>query len=146
MLMKVRQILNSKSQNYLWNVEPGTTVLEALEMMALKNIGAVLVLENGELTGIFSERDYARKGILKGRASKDTLIRDVMTSPVITVDIEQKVEECMTIMSQRHIRHLPVTENDKLFGIISINDIVTAIISEQKNRIESLESYISGGY
>lgn len=144
--MKVRQILNSKAQNYLWHVSPGHTVLQALEIMAEKNIGALLVLENDLLTGIFSERDYARKGILKGRASKDTLIREVMTSPVITVDMEQKVEECMEIMSRRHIRHLPVTENGKLSGIISINDIVTAIIGEQKNRIQSLESYISGGY
>lgn len=144
--MKVRQILNSKKQNFLWHLTPDNTVLEALEIMAEKNIGALLVLENDQLTGIFSERDYARKGILKGRASKDTLIRDVMTSPVITVDVEQKVEECMTIMSEKHIRHLPVTEESELFGIISINDIVTAIIGEQKNRIQSLESYISGGY
>jgi len=144
--MKVRQVLNSKAQNHLWHVKPDSTVLQALGMMAEKNIGAVLVLENDKLIGIFSERDYARKGILMGRASKDTLIRDVMTSPVITVDVEEKVEVCMTIMSERHIRHLPVTENDKLFGIISINDIVTAIINDQKNRIESLESYITGGY
>lgn len=144
--MKVRQVLNSKAQNHLWHVEPDTSVLQALEIMADKNIGAILVLENGKLIGIFSERDYARKGILKGRASKDTLIRDVMTSPVITVDVEQKVEECMAIMSEKHIRHLPVTEADQLFGIISINDIVTAIINDQKSRIESLESYISGGY
>lgn len=144
--MKVRQILNSKKHNYLWHLSPDNSVLEALEIMAEKNIGALLVLENGELSGIFSERDYARKGILKGRASKDTLIRDVMTTPVITVDIEQKVEECMQIMSEKHIRHLPVNEDGKLFGIISINDIVTAIIGEQKNRIQSLESYISGGY
>lgn len=144
--MKVRQVLNSKAQNHLWHVKPDTSVLQALEIMADKNIGAILVLENGKLIGIFSERDYARKGILKGRASKDTLIRDVMTSPVITVDVEQKVEECMAIMSEKHIRHLPVKENDQLFGIISINDIVTAIINDQKNRIESLESYISGGY
>lgn len=144
--MKVRQILNSKAQNYLWHVTPDHTVLEALQFMEEKNIGAVLVLENEELTGIFSERDYARKGILKGRASKDTLIRDVMTSPVITVDVEQKVEDCMQIMSEKHIRHLPVNENGQLFGIISINDIVTAIINEQKNRIQSLESYIAGGY
>ncbi|ODS83895.1 MAG: histidine kinase [Cytophagaceae bacterium SCN 52-12] len=144
--MKVRQILGGKAGNYLWHVHPHNTVLEALQLMEEKNIGAVLVLENNQLTGIFSERDYARKGILKGRASKDTLIRDVMTSPVITVDVEQKVEDCMEIMSQRHIRHLPVTENETLFGIISINDIVTAIINDQKNRIQSLESYISGGY
>ena len=144
--MKVRQILSSKAHNSIWHVNPGHTVLEALQLMEEKNIGAVLVLEDNLLTGIFSERDYARKGILKGRASKDTLIRDVMTSPVITVDIEQKVEECMEIMSKKHIRHLPVTENAALFGIISINDIVTAIINDQKDRIQSLESYISGGY
>ena len=144
--MKVRQILGSKKQNFLWHLSPDHTVLEALQIMAEKNIGALLILDNNQLTGIFSERDYARKGILQGRASKDTLIREVMTSPVITVDVEQKVEECMQIMSDKHIRHLPVTENDELMGIISINDIVTAIIGEQKNRIQSLESYISGGY
>lgn len=144
--MKVSQILSEKANNYLWHVSPGHTVLEALQLMEEKNIGAVLVLENDLLAGIFSERDYARKGILKGRASRDTLIRDVMTSPVITVDVEQKVEDCMQIMSEKHIRHLPVIENGALFGIISINDIVTSIIREQKNRIESLENYISGSY
>ncbi len=144
--MNVRQILHGKKLNELWSVTPAHTVYEALEMMEVKNIGAVLVLKDNQLTGIFSERDYARKGILRGRASKDTLINDVMTSPVITVELDQKVEECMEIMSQKHIRHLPVTQEGELVGIISINDIVTAIINEQKNRIQSLENYIAGGY
>ncbi|WP_228724236.1 CBS domain-containing protein [Spirosoma sp. KUDC1026] len=120
------------------------TVLAALELMAEKNIGAVLVVDAGKLTGIFSERDYARKVILKGRHSNDTLIEDVMTRQVITIEPQQRLEECMVIMSEKHIRHLPVMEEGELQGIISINDVVAAIIRDQKIRIESLESYISG--
>jgi CBS domain-containing protein len=142
--MQVYQILSSKTIDTIWSVTPQTTVYGALELMAEKNIGAVLVIEDQKLAGIFSERDYARKGILLGRASKDTLIEEVMTSKVITVDVEQKIEECMQIMSEKHIRHLPVTNKSELVGIISINDIVSAIIHEQKARIHSLESYISG--
>lgn len=142
--MQVYQILSSKTIDTIWSVSPKTTVYGALELMAEKNIGAVLVMEDQKLVGIFSERDYARKGILLGRASKDTLIEEVMTSKVITVSVEQKIEECMQIMSEKHIRHLPVTSKDNLVGIISINDIVSAIIREQKARIHSLESYISG--
>lgn len=142
--MQVYQILSSKTIDTIWSVTPQTTVYGALELMAEKNIGAVLVIEDQKLAGIFSERDYARKGILLGRASKDTLIAEVMTSKVITVDVEQKIEECMQIMSEKHIRHLPVTNKSELVGIISINDIVSAIIHEQKAHIHSLESYISG--
>ncbi|MPR36809.1 CBS domain-containing protein [Salmonirosea aquatica] len=142
--MQVHQILSGKEIDTIWSVAPDDTVFEALEIMEQKNIGAVLVLEAGELVGIFSERDYARKGILRGRASRDTLIKDVMTSKVITVETEQKLQECMEIMSERHIRHLPVTKAGKLVGIISINDIVNAIIREQRVHIKSLESYISG--
>lgn len=142
--MQVHQILSVKEIDTIWSVRPDNTVYDALEIMASKNIGAVLVMENGEMAGIFSERDYARKGILRGRASKDTLIRDVMTSKVITVETEQKLQECMEIMSEKHIRHLPVTKNGKLVGLISINDIVTAIIREQRAHIRSLEGYISG--
>ncbi len=142
--MKVSQILAGKNIDCIWSVSPSNTVYDALELMGSKNIGAVMVLENEEMAGIFSERDYARKGILLGRASRDTLIKDVMTSKLITVDLEQKIEECMEIMSEKHIRHLPVTNKGKLVGIISINDIVTAIIREQKVHIKSLESYISG--
>jgi CBS domain-containing protein len=142
--MQVHHILSGKSINALWSVQPETTVLEALELMSVKNIGAVLVLKDGQLTGIFSERDYARKVVLQGRASRDTQIANVMTTAVITVTPTQKIEECMQLMSDLHIRHLPVVEADKLIGIISINDIVTAIIRDQKARIQSLESYISG--
>lgn len=142
--MQVHHILTGKSVNAIWSVDPETTVFEALELMSTKNIGAVLVISGGRLTGIFSERDYARKVILQGRASRDTRILDVMTSDVITVSPDQKIEECMQIMSDLHIRHLPVVVAGDLKGIISINDIVTAIIRDQKARIQSLESYISG--
>jgi CBS domain-containing protein len=142
--MNIRQILQAKSINALYSVSSHQTVLAALELMAEKNIGAVLVVDQGKLTGIFSERDYARKVILKGRHSDDTLIEDVMTRQVITIGPEQRLEECMVIMSEKHIRHLPVMEQDELQGIISINDVVAAIIRDQKIRIESLESYISG--
>lgn len=142
--MNVAQVIANKPINALYSITRETTVFQALEVMAEKNIGAVLVLEEGELIGIFSERDYARKVILLGRASRDTLINDVMTSNVITVETDQKIEDCMQIMSDKHIRHLPVNKKGKLVGIISINDIVSAIIREQKAHIKSLESYISG--
>lgn len=142
--MKINQILQGKAINALYTVTSDQTVLDALKLMAEKNIGAVLVVDDGQLTGIFSERDYARKVILKDRSSGDTRIREVMTAQVITIEPEQRIEECMIIMSDRHIRHLPVVNNGELLGIISINDVVTAIIRDQKIRIDSLESYISG--
>lgn len=142
--MNIRQILQGKSINALFSISSDRTVLEALKLMAEKNIGAVLVVDKGVLTGIFSERDYARKIILADRHSDDTRIADVMTPNVITIEPEQKLEECMVIMSDKHIRHLPVMEKGELIGIISINDVVTAIIRDQKTRIDSLESYISG--
>jgi len=142
--MLVQHVMGNKPVNALWSVTQDNTVFEALELMAAKNIGAVLVLEDNELIGIFSERDYAREVILQGKSSRDTRIREVMTSKVITVETDQKIEECMQIMSDKHIRHLPVNQDGKLIGIISINDIVSAIIHEQKEHINSLESYISG--
>ena len=142
--MQVFQVMGNKPVNALYSITQDRTVYEALVLMAEKNIGAVLVLEDNELIGIFSERDYARKVILQGRASRDTLIRDVMTSKVITVETDDKIEACMQIMSDKHIRHLPVNQRGTLVGIISINDIVSAIIREQKDHIKSLESYISG--
>jgi len=142
--MQVFQVMGNKPVNALYSITQDKTVYEALVLMAEKNIGAVLVLEDNELIGIFSERDYARKVILQGRASRDTLIRDVMTSKVITVETDDKIEACMQIMSDKHIRHLPVNQRGTLVGIISINDIVSAIIREQKDHIKSLESYISG--
>ncbi|CAG5068700.1 Inosine-5'-monophosphate dehydrogenase [Dyadobacter sp. CECT 9623] len=142
--MLVQHVMGNKPVNAIWSVTQDNTVFEALELMAAKNIGAVLVLENDLLIGIFSERDYARKVILQGRGSRDTLIREVMTSKVITVETDDKIEECMQIMSDKHIRHLPVNQHGKLIGIISINDIVSAIMHEQKEHISTLESYISG--
>ncbi|GAB3015153.1 CBS domain-containing protein [Spirosoma pulveris] len=142
--MNIRQILQGKRINALYSVSSDQTVLDGLKVMAEKNIGALLVVDDGELTGIFSERDYARKVILKDRHSDDTRIADVMTASVITIGPDQTLEESMVIMSDRHIRHLPVVDKGELIGIISINDIVTAIIRDQKTRIDSLESYISG--
>ncbi|GAB3954634.1 CBS domain-containing protein [Spirosoma harenae] len=144
--MKIRQILQGKSINALYSVSSEDTVLDALRLMADKNIGAVLVVDNGELSGIFSERDYARKIVLKDRHSDDTRVADVMTSKVITIEPDQSLDECMVIMSDKHIRHLPVMDKGELIGIISINDVVTAIIRDQKTRIDSLESYITGTY
>jgi CBS domain-containing protein len=142
--MNIRHILQGKTINSLFSVSSNKTVLDALRLMAEKNIGAVLVIDEGALTGIFSERDYARKVILKDRHSDDTLIADVMTANVITIGPDQSIEECMQIMSDKHIRHLPVMDQKELIGIISINDVVSAIIVDQKTRIDSLESYISG--
>jgi len=142
--MNIRQVLQGKTVNALYSVSSDQTVLEALKLMAEKNIGAVMVVDDDKLTGIFSERDYARKIILQDRNSDDTPVSDVMTPNVITIEPEQRLEECMVIMSDRHIRHLPVMEAGKLIGIISINDVVAAIIRDQKTRIASLESYISG--
>ncbi|GAB3938176.1 CBS domain-containing protein [Larkinella terrae] len=142
--MKIRHILQGKTINTIYSVTSDSTVYEALEAMANKNIGAVLVIDEGHLSGIFSERDYARKGILKGRTSKDTLIKEVMTANLITISSDQRLEDAMVIMSDKHIRHLPVVDQGKLIGIISINDVVSAIIHDQKARIDSLESYISG--
>lgn len=142
--MNIRQILQGKKINALYSVSSDQTVLEALKLMAEKNIGALLVVDKGRLTGIFSERDYARKIILKDRHSDDTRIAEVMTASVITIEQEQSIDECMVIMSDKHIRHLPVLNKGELVGIISISDVVTAIIRDQKTRIDSLESYISG--
>ncbi|UTA69473.1 CBS domain-containing protein [Emticicia sp. 21SJ11W-3] len=144
--MKIRQILQKKKINALFSVSSDTTVYNALVEMADKNIGAVLVIDNGALSGIFSERDYARKIVLKGLHSDETKVKDVMTAKVITIDVEDKLENAMQIMSDRHIRHLPVMDGSTLVGIISINDLVSTLINEQKSQIASLESYISGSY
>jgi CBS domain-containing protein len=144
--MKIRQILQKKKINALFSVSSDTTVYNALVEMADKNIGAVLVIDNEKLSGIFSERDYARKIVLKGLHSDETLVKDVMTSKVITIDLEDKLEDAMQIMSDKHIRHLPVMDGQQLIGIISINDLVSTLINEQKSQIASLESYISGSY
>jgi CBS domain-containing protein len=142
--MKINKVLQNKGGGFVYSVQSNNTVYEALTLMAEKNIGAVLVIDDGQLVGIFSERDYARKGILQGRTAQQTLIKEVMTSKLITISTEQTLDECMQIMSEKHIRHLPVVDEGVLGGIISINDVVSTIIHDQRNRIASLESYISG--
>ena len=142
-MITVRDILRTKG-NQIWSVSPDVTVFSALELMAEKNIGALVVTDGENLAGIFSERDYARKVILKGKASKETSVREIMTSEVTTVRPSQSVDECMALMTDKRIRHLPVFEGDKLVGLISIGDVVKAIISEREFTIKQLESYITG--
>ncbi len=128
----------------VFSVAPDRTVYEALIVLAEKDIGALLVFESEKMVGIFSERDYARKVVLKGKSTKSTIVREVMTENVITVEINENVENCMDLMTGKHIRHLPVVKNGAVTGVISIGDIVKAIISEQKSTIKHLEKYIVG--
>ncbi len=139
----IKQILDSKGHDVL-TVRPDDTVLQALELMASKNVGAVIVTENDAPVGIFTERDYARNVILKGRSSSNTPIRDIMVPDVIFVKPEQTVDECMAIMSEKRFRHLPVMQDGKLAGIVSIGDLVKTIIDEQAFTIQQLQGYIGG--
>lgn len=143
-MITARDILRAKGPQ-VWSISPDATVFSALELMAEKNIGALVVLDGESLAGIFSERDYARKVILKGKASKETSVREIMTSEVTTVRPSQSVDECMALMTDKRVRHLPVFEGDKLVGLISIGDVVKAVISEREFTIKQLESYITGG-
>ena len=140
--MKVSDILQKKGSVVI-SVKGSTTVLDALKILSEKNIGALLVMEEGKLIGIFSERDYARKIILKGKASADTLISEIMTENPFTIQPEDSIEACMGIMSDKHIRHLPVVKGNDVAGMISIGDVVTAIIQAQKETIDHLKNYIS---
>jgi CBS domain-containing protein len=139
----VRQLLGDKPRD-IWTISPESSVFSALELLAQKNIGALPVVQGGKLVGIFSERDYARKVILKGRSSKEITIREIMTEQVITVRPETTIPECMKLMSDKHIRHLPAMEEDRIMGIISIGDVVKDIIAEQASTIHQLEDYIKG--
>ncbi len=139
----VSEILNAKGRQ-TWSISPNHTVLEAIQMMAEKNVGALLVIEAGKLIGIISERDYTRKVILRGKASKDTAVKEILSDTVIQVKPSDSVEDCMRLMTTHRIRHLPVLEGDKVTGIISIGDLVNWIISAQTSTIHQLQTYISG--
>lgn len=139
----VRQILEAKGSQ-VWSVSPDATVFDAIKVMADKNVGALVVLEGGQMKGIISERDYARKVILKGKSSKEMAVREIMTKDVLMIRTEQPIDECMAFMTERRIRHLPVLDHEKLVGMISIGDVVKAIISEQEFMIKQLENYITG--
>lgn len=140
----IRHLLEYKGYD-VWSVKPEDTVFEALELMAEKNIGAVVVLEGGELVGIFSERDYARQVTLKGKTSHETKVKEIMTLEVLGLRLDQTVDHCMALMTKHHFRHLPIFENEKLIGIISIGDVVKSIIADQEFMIDQLESYIQSG-
>lgn len=145
MLHTIGQLLQTKGSN-IWSIEPQATVYRALQIMAEKNVGALLVIDRDRLVGIFSERDYARKIILKGKSSKDTSVSGLMTPEVFYINTNATLEECMALMTAKHIRHLPVLENKQLVGIVTLGDVVQQIIAEQKFTIRELEKYITGGY
>jgi len=139
----VQQLLNVKPAA-TWTIQSTASVYEALELMAQKEVGALPVVDNGKIVGMFSERDYARKVILKGRASKTTTVGELMASKVFFVRPDATVEQCMALMTDKHVRHLPVLRDRKLIGIISIGDLVKAIITDQAITIQSLQDYITG--
>jgi CBS domain-containing protein len=137
----VMQLLQAKGRE-IHSIAPDARVFDALKLMAGNNVGALVVLENNQLAGIFSERDYARKVILHGKSSHDLLVSEIMTARVITVHPGQTVEECMALMTEKRIRHLPVTDGERLIGVLSIGDLVKEVIAEQEQTIKQLESYI----
>lgn len=141
----IRDLLKVKEKD-IWSISPDASVFEALELMAEKEVGALVVLEGDKAVGVISERDYARKVILIGKASKETSVREIMSSPVRFVTPDHTVAECMAIMTNQHIRHLPVLVGKRLDGIVSIGDLVKSIISEQGHLIQQLENYILGVY
>jgi CBS domain-containing protein len=141
----IRSLLDRKGHT-VWTIAPDALVSDAIQMMADKNIGALVVMDGGKLTGVISERDYTRKVFLKGKTSKETVVQEIMFSPVICVTPACTVEECMRIMTDKRVRHLPVVENDQVVGMVSIGDLVNWIISTQKATINHLENFISGSY
>jgi CBS domain-containing protein len=137
----VRMLLDRKGRE-IYSVEAQAPVLEAIRLMAEHGVGALLVMRGAALEGIVSERDYARKVILRGRSSSDTPVRDIMSSPVLTVSLDDTVERCMQLMTDKRLRHLPVVDGGRVLGMVSIGDLVKAVIAEQQQQIEQLESYI----
>lgn len=144
-MITVKQILDEKGYE-VWTISPEAKVYEALKLMAEKGVGALLVTDNDDVVGVISERDYARKITLLGRSSVNTAVRDIMTTQIYGVHLDTTAEECMALMTDKHIRHLPVCKEGKLAGVISIGDVVKAIIGHQKVTIENLENYIMGKY
>ncbi len=142
-MISIRRLLEGKGSE-VWSTSPDATVYEALQLLAEKNIGALVVLRDGELVGVVSERDYARKVILRGKTSMKTPVKQIMTGEVITVGIGSTVEEAMALMTDKRIRHLPVMDEEKIVGVVSIGDLVNAIIADQEFTIDQLENYISG--
>lgn len=142
-MILVHHLIQQKGKQ-VWSVTPETTVYDALRLLAEKNIGALVVLRGKSVVGIFSERDYARKVILKGKSSKDTTVEEIMTGDVHYVNLNHSIEECMALMTDKRVRHLPVLEGENLLGLISIGDVVKGVISEQKDTIQQLENYITG--
>ena len=143
-MLSVSRLLNNKKNEGVWSVSPNHMVIDALNLMSEKGIGAVMVMDGDRLIGIFSERDYARKGIIAGRKAKSTPVTEVMTPNVFTVSPSMDIEDCMTLFSEKRIRHLPVVDNQQVIGMLSIGDIVTAIIQAQDQQIKYLEAYITG--
>jgi predicted transcriptional regulator len=140
--LKISDVLQSKGKN-IWSVSPKDTAYKALEILADKDIGALLVIEDNRVVGIFSERDYARRVILKGKSSKVTTVGELMTKEVYSITKDKTVEECMALMTAAHCRHVPVFENNQLVGVVTIGDVVNAIITDQQIKIHDLENYIT---
>ena len=143
-MISLKQFLEHKG-GVVWSVTSKSYVLAALQTMAEKNIGALLVIDDGKLVGILSERDYARKVALKGKATKDTTVGEIMTERVVYVRPDESIEDCMALMTEKHFRHLPVIDKGEILGLISVGDVVRIVISKQKFIIAQLENYISGG-
>ena len=141
----IDSLLSQKNPD-VWSISPDATVFDAIKLMSDKNIGSLLVMKGDQLLGIFSERDYTRKVALKGKSSKTTAVREIITTPVISVEPTSTVEDCMRLMTDKRVRHLPVLEGDKLVGVVSIGDLVNWIISAQHVALAQMEDYISGKY
>ena len=142
-MTKLKLLLDSKGSN-VWSVHPDDTVLDAIKLLAQKDIGALIVIENDKPVGIFTERDYARKVYLRGKSSLDTAVREIMVSPVICVSPDQSVNECLALMTEKRFRHLPVVIDGRLVGMVSIGDLVKSVIDDQKFEIEQLEHFVHG--
>lgn len=143
-MLTVQQVLNQKQTNEIWHIKPDNTVYEAIQMMATKKVGALLVMKGVALKGIISERDYAREVILKGHSSTDTRVDDIMSSNVISVSSSESVEASLAVMTDNHIRHLPIIDGNMVIGVLSLGDLVKTIINDQQSTIQQLESYIRG--